>query len=132
MASQVPDITGLQEMLTYGLKGTAAYAEHARVLGMEDDEIYAAFHEQLDYLTRPEPTLAELTRRCLAVGSLNMKVMGLLDAANTGAYGHPVPTSVRVTPVAGKAIVVSGHDLKDLDALLRQTAGTGINVYTHG
>ena len=132
MASQGPDITGLQEMLTYGLKGTAAYAEHARVLGMEDDEIYATFHEQLDYLTRPEPTLAELTRRCLAVGSLNMKVMGLLDAANTGAYGHPVPTSVRVTPVAGKAIVVSGHDLKDLDALLRQTAGTGINVYTHG
>jgi hydroxylamine reductase len=132
MASQGPDITGLQEMLTYGLKGTAAYAEHARVLGMEDDEIYATFHEQLDYLTRPEPTLAELTRRCLAVGSLNMKVMGLLDAANTGAYGHPVPTSVRVTPVAGKAIVVSGHDLKDLDALLQQTAGTGVNVYTHG
>jgi hydroxylamine reductase len=132
LVSLGPDITGLQEMLSYGLKGTAAYAEHARVLGMEDDEVYAAFHEQLDYLTRPEPTVSELTRRCLAVGELNLKVMGLLDAANTGAFGHPVPTTVRVTPVAGKAILVSGHDLKDLEEVLKQTAGTGINVYTHG
>ena len=132
VASLGPDVTGLQEMLTYGLKGTAAYAEHARVLGLEDDEVYAAFHEHLDYLTRPDPDVAELTERCLAVGSLNMKVMGLLDAANTGAYGHPAPTPVRISPVAGKAILVSGHDLKDLEALLEQTAGLGINVYTHG
>ncbi len=127
-----PDVTGLQELLTYGLKGTAAYAEHARMLGREDTEVYAAFHEQLDYLTRPKPEIPELTRRCLAVGDLNLKVMGILDAANTGAYGHPVPTPVRITPVAGKAILVSGHDLKDLEELLKQTAGTGINVYTHG
>jgi hydroxylamine reductase len=132
LAALGPDVTGLQELLTYGLKGTAAYTEHARVLGVEDEAVYAAFHEQLDYLTRPEPAVSELTRRCLAVGELNLKVMGMLDAANTGAYGHPVPTSVRVTPVAGKAILISGHDLKDLEELLQQTAGTGINVYTHG
>ncbi len=132
LAAHGPDITGLQELLTYGLKGTAAYAEHARVLGREDDEIYAAFHEHLDYLTRPEPTVAELTRRCLAVGELNLKVMALLDAANTGAFGHPTPTPVRVTPVTGKAILVSGHDLRDLEDVLKQTVGTGINVYTHG
>ena len=68
----------------------------------------------------------------LKVGEVNLKVMGLLDAANTGAYGHPVPTAVRIAPVKGKAIVVSGHDLKDLEELLKQTEGKGINVYTHG
>ena len=68
----------------------------------------------------------------MRAGELNLSVMQLLDAANTGAYGHPEPTSVRVTPVRGKCICVSGHDLKDLDELLRQTEGRGINVYTHG
>ena len=69
---------------------------------------------------------------CIAAGELNLKVMALLDEANTGAYGHPEPTQVRVTPVRGKAIVVSGHDLKDLEELLKQTEGRGVNVYTHG
>ena len=68
----------------------------------------------------------------MQAGELNLKVMELLDAANTGVYGHPEPTSVRVTPVRGKCICVSGHDLKDLDELLKQTEGKGINVYTHG
>jgi hydroxylamine reductase len=126
------DIAGLQELLTYGLKGAAAYMDHARVLGKDDPELYAAFHEQLAYLNGDAFDADELTARCLKAGELNLKVMGLLDAAHTETYGHPEPTTVRVTPVKGKAIVVSGHDLRDLELLLRQTEGKGINVYTHG
>ncbi|MFA6133593.1 MAG: hydroxylamine reductase [Phycisphaerae bacterium] len=127
-----PDITGLQELVMYGLKGTAAYADHAWILGKEDDGVYAFFHEALDFLTRSDASVDELFAMAMRCGEVNLTVMGLLDAANTGAYGHPVPTKVRVTPVAGKAIVVSGHDLKDLEELLKQTAGKGINIYTHG
>jgi hydroxylamine reductase len=126
------DVTGLQELLTYGLKGAAAYAEHARVLGHEDQEVYAFFHEALAYLGRAKPTADELVALCMRCGQVNLKVMEVLDAAHTGTYGHPVPTAVRVEPVKGKAILVSGHDLKDLEKLLEQTAGKGINVYTHG
>ena len=126
------DVTGLQELLTYGLKGAAAYADHAQILGKESDEVYAAFHEELDYLTAKNPQVPELVQHCLKAGELNLKAMELLDAANTETYGHPEPTAVRITPVKGKAIVVSGHDLKDLEELLKQTEGKGINVYTHG
>ena len=126
------DITGLQELLTYGLKGTAAYADHARILGVEDDAVYDFFHEALDFLTKPSPSVEELVGMVLKCGEINLTTMGLLDTANTGAYGNPVPTQVRVEPVKGKAIVVSGHDLKDLEELLKQTEGKGINVYTHG
>ncbi|HUT04085.1 MAG TPA: hydroxylamine reductase [bacterium] len=126
------DIAGLMELYLYGLKGMAAYADHAEILGVESDEVYATFHEALDFLTRDSYTVDETFGRCLAAGELNLRVMELLDRANTGSYGHPEPTSVRVTPVKGKAIVVSGHDLKDLEELLKQTEGKGINVYTHG
>ncbi len=126
------DITGLIELVTYGLKGTAAYTDHAHVLGVEDDNVYAFFHEALHALTNPQPALGDLLGLALKVGEVNLTVMGMLDKANTGAYGHPEPTVVRVTPVKGKCMLVSGHDLKDLDALLQQTAGKGINVYTHG
>jgi hydroxylamine reductase len=126
------DAAGLQELLTYGLKGAAAYMDHAQVLGKDDEGIYASFLDHLNYLTNPNPTAEELTARCLAAGELNLRVMGLLDAANTDAYGHPVPTAVRIEPIKGKAIVVSGHDLKDLEELLKQTEGKGINIYTHG
>jgi hydroxylamine reductase len=126
------DVTGLQELLAYGVKGAAAYADHARVLGVEDEEVYAFFHEALAFLATPSPTVDELLGLAMRCGQVNLRTMQLLDAANTGAYGHPVPTSVRVTPVKGKAILVSGHDLRDLALLLEQTAGTGINVYTHG
>jgi hydroxylamine reductase len=126
------DVAGLQELLVYGVKGAAAYADHARALGQEDAEVHAFFHEALDFLTRPSPTVEELFGLAMRCGQVNLRVMELLDAANTGAYGHPVPTAVRVTPVKGKAILVSGHDLMDLAALLEQTAGKGINVYTHG
>jgi hydroxylamine reductase len=126
------DIIGLRAMILYGLKGVAAYAHHAHVLGYDSDELYARFEEILDFLAG-EPTDAEaLVNQALAVGQLNLKALELLDAANTGSFGHPEPTSVRMTPVKGKAILVSGHDLKDLAALLEQTKGMGINVYTHG
>ncbi len=125
------DISGLQELLTYGLKGTAAYTDHALILGREDESVYAFFHEALDFLAKENPTLDELVAMNLKCGEVNIKAMELLDAGNTGAYGHPEPTEVRTTPIAGKAILVSGHDLKDLEYLLQQTEGKGINVYTH-
>jgi len=126
------DITGLQELLAYGLKGTAAYADHALVLGREDEGVYAFFHEAMDFLTKADVTVDALVGMNLKCGEVNLAVMGLLDAANTGAYKNPVPTAVRITPVQGKAILVSGHDLKDLEVLLEQTEGKGINIYTHG
>lgn len=126
------DIAGLQELLTYGLKGLAAYMHHAHVLGKDNDKAFAFVHEALDYLTQPAPTVDGLFALNLKCGETNLAVMEMLDAANTGSYGNPVPTKVRITPVKGKAILVSGHDLKDLEVLLEQTQGTGINVYTHG
>jgi hydroxylamine reductase len=126
------DIASLQEIITYGLKGAAAYADHAQILGKEDDSVYAGFHHYLNLLTKENPSVDELVAGALGVGELNLKVMGLLDAGNTGAYGDPVPTPVRIEPLKGKAILVSGHDLKDLEELLKQTEGKGINVYTHG
>ncbi len=126
------DVVGLQELILYGLKGAAAYADHAQILGVVDDEVFATFNEILSYLAENPTDVGELTATSLKVGELNLKVMELLDMANTDAYGHPEPTQVRVTPVAGKCICVSGHDLKDLEELLKQTDGKGINVYTHG
>jgi hydroxylamine reductase len=127
-----PDLTGLEQLLLYGLKGMAAYVDHALILGREDETVYAFIHEALDTLTRRDTTVDELFALNLRCGEVNLKVMAMLDAAHTGAYGTPVPTPVRITPVKGKAILISGHDLKDLDALLRQTEGKGINIYTHG
>ncbi|MBD3166474.1 hydroxylamine reductase [bacterium] len=126
------DVVGLQELALYGLKGMAAYADHAMVLGVEDDAIYAFFHEALTYLANKPTDINDLTAFVLRVGEKNLRVMEMLDEANTGAYGHPEPTKIRVTPVKGKAILVSGHDLKDLKLLLEQTEGKGVNVYTHG
>lgn len=126
------DIVVLRDLIMFGLKGMAAYADHAQILGVEDDEVYAFFHEALDFLSKDMHTIDELLQMALKVGEVNIKVMGLLDQANTSAYGHPVPTNVRITPVKGKAILVSGHDLKDLEALLKQTEGRNINIYTHG
>jgi len=126
------DVTGLLELLTYGLKGMAAYADHAQILGQEDEAVYAFFEEALDFLARDAWSLDELVAMNLKCGGVNIRVMELLDAANTGTYGHPVPTPVRIEPLRGKAILVSGHDLKDLEELLKQTEGAGINIYTHG
>ena len=129
--SKGADVIGLEELITYGLKGMASYADHAMILDQIDEQVFAFFSESLDFLTRPH-TIDELTAMVLKVGEVNLRVMELLDAGNTGAYGHPVPTQVRIDSVKGKAIAVSGHDLKDLEELLKQTEGKGINVYTHG
>jgi len=126
------DRAGLQELIVYGLKGAASYMDHASVLGKDSPEIYAMFHEILNFLTEEDPAVDALLGWALKTGELNLQVMETLDSANTGTYGHPEPTQIRITPVAGKAILVSGHDLRDLEAILKQTEGKGINVYTHG
>ena len=125
------DLTGLKELITYGLKGAAAYLFHAQVLVFADDEVIASFHDCLDFLTEKH-SVAQLTGKALEVGKINLRAMELLDQANTTTYGHPEPTQARVTPLKGKCILVSGHDLKDLEELLKQTQGKGIHVYTHG
>jgi hydroxylamine reductase len=126
------DFAGLQELLAYGLKGAAAYYHHAIVLGQERADLFARFHEGLEWLSREDATVDELLAACLRAGTLNLDVMALLDEAHVETFGSPSPTSVRVEPVAGKCILVSGHDLADLKALLEQTEGKGIHVYTHG
>jgi len=126
------DVAGLQQLIIYGLKGTAAYADHAAILGKEDPEVYKFFVDTLSFISENPTDINQLLLTALKVGEINLKVMGMLDAANTEKYGNPEPTKVRITPVAGKAILVSGHDLKDLHDLLVQTEGKGINVYTHG
>ncbi|ABB11235.1 hydroxylamine reductase [Burkholderia lata] len=126
------DIVGLRALVLYGLKGVCAYAHHARVLGYERDDIYEGIEAALAFLARDPDDVNALLTQALGLGRLNLTVMELLDSANTGRFGAQQPTAVRVSPVAGKAILVSGHDLGDLHALLEQTAGTGIHVYTHG
>jgi len=125
-------VQGLYDLILLGLKGSAAYTHHAFVLGYEDERIYGFFHEKLDALSREVMTVEELTAHAMDAGKWNVEVMNLLDRANTEVYGHPEPTPVRIHPVKGKAILVSGHDLRDLDLLLQQTEGKGINIYTHG
>jgi hydroxylamine reductase len=126
------DLRSLKQITIYGLRGLAAYADHAAILGQEDDTVYAFIHEAMAELTKSGQGLDQLVGLALKVGSVNLRAMELLDAGNTGTYGHPVPTEVPLGAKAGKAILVSGHDLRDLDLLLQQTAGKGINVYTHG
>ncbi len=126
------DVIGLRALLLYGLKGVAAYAHHAEVLGESRDEIAIGIAHALDVLASNPTDLGGMLEEALALGRLNFKVMETLDAANTGSFGAPSPHAVRTTPVEGKAILISGHDLRDLHELLEATKGTGINVYTHG
>jgi len=127
-----PDILALKHTLLFGLKGVAAYADHAQILGQEDDQVYAFIHEGLAAMARPDLGLQEMLGLVLKCGEVNLKAMELLDAANTGRYGHPAPTQVPLGRKQGKAILVSGHDLLDLEEILKQSAGKGIYVYTHG
>ncbi len=127
-----PDILSLQQTLIYGLKGVAAYADHARILGQEDNEVYAFIHEALAATLRKDLGLNDWVSLVLKCGEINLRAMELLDAGNTGVYGHPVPTKVPLGAKKGKAILVSGHDLKDLEEILKQSDGKGIYVYTHG
>jgi hydroxylamine reductase len=127
-----PDMLALQHTLLFGIKGVCAYADHAEILGQEDDKVYAFVHEALAAPLNKDLTLEDWINLVLKCGEINLRTMELLDGANTGAYGHPVPTKVPLGAKKGKAILVSGHDLKDMEEILKQTEGKGINVYTHG
>ena len=125
------DAAGVNELIMYGLKGMAAYAHHAYVLSYEDDSVFAFTAEVLDFTSKSHE-MGDLLGMALKVGEINLKVMELLDKANTSSYGNPIPTQCLITAKKGKAILVSGHDLKDLELLLQQTEGKGVNIYTHG
>ena len=126
------DVVGLRSLVLYGVKGVAAYAHHAMCLGRQSDEVFARIHDLLSFLADHPADIDQLLTRALSVGELNLQVMQMLDEGSTTRFGHPKITQVRVTPVKGHAILVSGHDLLDLDNILKQTEGMGINVYTHG
>lgn len=127
-----PDIRSLRHILLFGLRGVSAYADHAHILGREDDAVYSFVQESLATLAGKELALPEWLGLVLKCGEVNLRAMELLDEANTGTYGHPVPTKVSLGHLRGKAILISGHDLKDLEELLKQTEGKGIAIYTHG
>ena len=126
------DIHSVREIISYGIKGYAAYADHARILGKESDEIYAFTHKALAAQLDDSLDLMANVSLALEAGKINYVTMELLNQAHVEAYGHPVPTPVSLGTKAGKAILVSGHDLKFLEELLKQTEGTGVNIYTHG
>ncbi|MCU0549344.1 MAG: hydroxylamine reductase [Leptolyngbya sp. Prado105] len=126
------DVFSLKLTVLYGIKGVASYAFHAYEIGQEDDRVYRFIHEALAALDRQDLTLNDWVSLALKVGEINLRTMELLDAGHTTTYGHPVPTPVPLNPKIGKAILVSGHDIPQLEAILKQTADTGITVYTHG
>jgi hydroxylamine reductase len=127
------DVQSLMDTLLFGLKGIAAYAYHARLLGRTDPEVDAFIEEALfKTLTNVDFSQEDLWNTLMKAGMINLKVMQMLDAGNTEHFGLPEPTKVRTGTVKGPGILVTGHDLLDLEALLRQTEGTGVNVYTHG
>jgi hydroxylamine reductase len=130
--SEDPDILSLKHTVLYGIKGVSAYADHALILGQEDESVYAYVHEGLAAIQRDDLGVDDWVKMVLRCGEAAYKAMELLDAGNTNTYGHPVPTKVPLGYKKGKAILVSGHDLKDLEELLKQTEGKGINIYTHG
>ena len=125
------DIRSLKSLILFGLRGMAAYAFHAMVLGYSDEEVNAFFYEGLCAVGE-EWTMEQLLPVVLKVGEINLKCMALLDRANTETYGSPEPVTVPLTVEKGPFIVISGHDLKDLQLLLEQTEGKGINIYTNG
>jgi hydroxylamine reductase len=126
------NIRSLQHTALYGIKGIAAYADHAQILGQEDPRIPAYIHEALAAMTRKDLTLNDWVGLVLKCGEINLRTMEILDAAHTGTYGHPVPIAVPLGHKKGPAIAVSGHDLKDMEEILKQSEGKGITVYTHG
>ncbi len=128
--SQNEDIRSLKSLLLYGLKGVAAYVEHAAVLGAYDDNIFTFMYKALAAMTR-NLSAQEATGLVLETGAVAVKAMALLDGANTSAYGNPEITKVNIGVRKNPGILISGHDLKDMDELLRQTEGTGVDVYTH-
>jgi len=128
-----PDIQSLQETLLFALKGIGAYAYHARQMGEREEEVDAFMHEAMfKTLTNVDFSIDDMIATVLAAGRINLKAMEMLDRANTKTYGDPVPVKVQSGTVNGPGILVTGHDLPDLEELLKQTEGKGINIYTHG
>lgn len=126
------DTQSVQQILVFGVRGVAAYADHAAILGQEDDKVYAFIHEAMASLLRTDFTLNDWVGMALKCGEINYLALELLDRANTTAYGHPVPTKVPLGHRKGKCILVSGHDLQDMANLLEQSQGKGVDIYTHG
>ena len=126
-----PDIRSLKSLILFGLKGMAAYAYHALMLGASDETVNQFFLTGLREIAK-DGTVESLLPTVLKVGEVNLTCMAMLDAANTGTYGTPIPVSVPLVVERGPFIVVTGHDLKDLELLLKQTEGKGVNIYTHG
>ena len=131
LATENEDVRSLRELTIYGLKGMAAYAEHAFNLGYEDNDIHAFIQQALVDTTNDTLSADELTALVLKTGEYGVKVMALLDSANTGSYGHPEITKVNIGVRNNPGILISGHDMKDMEELLKQTEGTGVDVYTH-
>ena len=125
------DLRSLKQMVIYGVKGAAAYTEHAVNLGFEDQDIYAMIENALAEISRPDISAEELVSLVLNVGECGVKAMALLDKANTSFYGNPEITKVNIGVGKRPGILVSGHDLKDFEELLEQTEGQGVDVYTH-
>jgi len=126
-----PDILSLREFLNYIIKGVAAYAHHARILGQEDDNVYAFIHEAIAATLNKGMSADDYVGLVLQCGEINLRAMELLDAENTGTYDHPFPTSVSLGAKKGKAVFVAGHDLKDLEDILKRSEGKGIFAYIH-
>lgn len=131
LAEPNPDLRGLKQLAIYGCKGMAAYARHAANLGYEDNDVYAIIENAMAETARADVGVDELFSLVLNVGEGGVKAMGLLDQANTESYGNPEITMVDLGVRDRPGILVSGHDLKDLEELLEQTAGKGVDVYTH-
>ena len=131
LATENEDVRSLQQLLIYGLKGIAAYADHAAVLGYEDEAIYNYLVEGMASTTK-DLSLDEMIARVMKAGQVAVSTMALLDKANTETYGNPEMSEVNVGVGQKPGILISGHDLKDMEMLLKQTEGTGVNVYTHG
>jgi hydroxylamine reductase len=130
-AASNEDVTSLRSLLIFGLKGIAAYAEHAAVLGFEKDDIYRFLMEALASTTR-DLSVEEMIAMVMKAGEISVNTMALLDEANTKTYGNPEITEVNLGVRGNPGILISGHDLKDMEELLQQTEGTGVDVYTHG
>lgn len=131
LATRDEDIRSLRELITYGLKGLAAYLQHAAHLGYKEDSLYAFMQKTLSQITDDTLTLDELIALSMEVGKYGVHGMELLDTANTSTYGHPEVTKVNIGVGKNPGILISGHDLKDIEQLLKQTEGTGVDVYTH-
>jgi hydroxylamine reductase len=131
LATRDEDIRSLRELITYGLKGLAAYLKHAEHLGYTEDSLYAFMQKTLTQITDDSASLEDLIALSMEVGKYGVQGMELLDTANTSTYGHPEVTKVNIGVGKNPGILISGHDLKDIEQLLKQTEGTGVDVYTH-